>query len=109
VKPRDIKNPPEPFRVAATYKKEDGWVVSYIDETGDFQLVDPGVETLVQISAFLKAVTEDPAISRENLAAELGTSVRKVRTLAKKLGFTRTAGRFGKWVQKAELNTVSIN
>jgi hypothetical protein len=109
VKPRDIKNPPEPFRVAATYKKEDGQIISYIDESGDFQLVDPRVETFVQNSAFLKAVTEDPAISRENLAAELGTSVRQVRTLAKKLGFTRTAGRFGKWIQKAELNSVTVN
>ena len=41
IKPRDLVNPPPPFRLAATYKKDGAALpVSHIDETGDFAIVN---------------------------------------------------------------------
>ena len=100
LKPRDFE-PPAPFRIAASYQSADGSIKSYIDESGDFHLVEAAAVIAAQEKAFIKLITEDPAISRDNLAADLGTSTHKVRTLAKKLGYERGSGRHGTWFSKA--------
>jgi hypothetical protein len=106
LKPRDFE-PPAPFRIAASYLSEDGSVKSYIDEVGDFQIVQSADVQAAQERAFLKAVTEEPSISREDLAAELATTERKVRTLSKRLGYERGQGRYGVWFMKT-INSTPI-
>jgi len=99
LKPRDFE-PPAPFRIAASYQSEDGSIKSYIDESGDFHFIEAAHIKAAQESAFIKAITEDPAISREDLAVDLGSTPHKVRMLAEKLGYGRPKGRFGKWFPK---------
>jgi hypothetical protein len=103
VKPKDIKKPPKPFRLAATYKKDDGTIISYVDETGDFHFVELAAVLLEQNNTFFKIVTEDPTISAEKLAAEMGMPIRKLRSIAKNLDYVRVKGRFGRWIPKSEL------
>ena len=45
-------------------------------------------------------MTDDPSISRDDLAAELGISTHKIRAIAKRLGYERGAGRHGTWLSK---------
>jgi hypothetical protein len=97
VKPRDIKNPPKPFRIAATYMKEDGKIVSHIDESHDFFLVESAAVIAELESQFIKVVTADSSISRADLASDLGISEHALRKLAKKLGWSRPPSRNGIW------------
>ncbi len=97
VKPRDIKNPPKPFRIAATYQKEDKTIVSYIDESHDFFLVESAAVIAELESKFIKVVTADSSISRADLASDLGISEHALRKLAKKLGWSRPPSRNGVW------------
>jgi hypothetical protein len=98
VKDRDIRNPPKPFRIAARYIKEDGTRASFIDETGDFHLVESAAVIADLESKFVKIVAEgNPTINREDLAAELGISERALRKLANKLGWKRPSTANGAW------------
>jgi hypothetical protein len=97
VKPRDIKNPPKPFRIAATYLNAEGKSVSYIDESQDFHIVESFVVQQELEVEFLKIIHSDSTISRQELAAELGIPERAVRKLAKKLGWSRPAVKNGEW------------
>jgi hypothetical protein len=98
VKDRDIRNPPKPFRIAARYIKEDGTRASFIDETGDFHLVESAAVIADLESKFIKIVAEgNPTINREDLAAELGISERALRKLANKLGWKRPSTANGAW------------
>jgi hypothetical protein len=99
LKPRDF-DPPAPFRVAASYQSESGPIKSYIDESGDFQVVESATVKAAEERAFIKAISEDPAISRDDLASDLGTTPNKIRTLAKRLGYERSVGRHGTWFSK---------
>jgi AAA domain/Bifunctional DNA primase/polymerase, N-terminal len=105
VKARDIKNPPQPFKIAATYKNEVGEIVSHIDESGDFQTVELAAVIAAQDQYFVTTVMEDPQISREDLAKLLGTTQYHIRIRAKKLGFFRTSGRYGKWIHESQIPT----
>lgn len=97
VKPRDIKNPPKPFRIAATYLNAEGKSISYIDESQDFHIVESFVVQQELEVKFLKIIHSDATISRQELAAELGIPERAVRKLAKKLGWSRPAVKNGEW------------
>ena len=103
VKARDIKNPPQPFKIAATYKNNEGQIVSHIDESGDFQVIDQADVVAAQDQDFVTLVMADPKISRDDLAKELGTTQYSIRARSKRLGFVRTAGRFGKWIHQSEI------
>ena len=106
VKDRDIKNPPKPFRLAARYIKDDGTRASFIDETGDFHLVESAAVLQDLESKFLKIVAEtDPTINREDLAGELGVTQHALRKLAKKLGWARPATTNGAWANLPERST----
>ena len=100
VKSRDIKNPPKPFRIAATYQKEDKTIVSYIDESGDFHMVESAAVQMELEGKFLKLVVDDPSISRADIAALLGMTEHNVRKLANKAGWIRPATRNGLWATK---------
>jgi hypothetical protein len=100
VKARDMKNPPVPFKIAASYKSEAGDIVSYIDESGDFHVIETAAVIAAQDQDFITTVMEDPQISREDLAKTLGTTQHHIRGRAKRLGFVRTLGRHGKWQHK---------
>lgn len=104
VKDRDIAHPPKPFRVALRYIKEDGTRASYIDESGDIHMVESAAVQADLDSRFVKLVTEDSSVSREDIAKELRLSSRHVRLLAKRLGWNRSVGRYGSWVLMAEQN-----
>lgn len=98
VKDRDIRNPPKPFRIAARYIKADGSRASYIDEIGDFHLIESAAVLQDLESKFIKIVAEtDPTINREDLAGELGITQHALRKLAKKLGWSRPATTNGRW------------
>jgi hypothetical protein len=98
VKDRDIKNPPKPFRIAARYIKNDGTRASFIDETGDFHLIESSAVLKDLESKFIKIVAEgDPTINREDLAGELGITEHALRKLAKQLGWSRPAITNGSW------------
>jgi len=99
LKPRDF-DPPAPFRIAASYQSQDGSIKSHIGEEGDFHLVEVAAVKAAQETAFVKAITVDPSISREELATDLGITVRKIRALAKQLGYERSQGRYGTWFSK---------
>ena len=87
VKPRDIKNPPKPFRLAATYRKQDGTIVSYIDESGDFEVVEAAAVLQNLESKCLKIIAEtDTTINRTDLAAELGVSDRALSRPSEEAG-----------------------
>jgi hypothetical protein len=102
VKPRDFE-PPAPFKIAASYRKEDGTIASYIDEVGDFHLVETAAVIESEDRAFIKAINDEPTIPAEHLAEELGISNRKLRRLQRRLGYVKTLGRFGKWIPKVQL------
>jgi Bifunctional DNA primase/polymerase, N-terminal/AAA domain len=108
LKPRDF-DPPSPFRVAASYQSADGSVKSYVDEDGDFQYVESAAVKEAEDRAFIKAITADPSISREDLAIDLGSTERKIRTLAKRLGYERSVGRHGTWFSRPAKSTPTIN
>lgn len=97
VKDRDIKNPPQPFRIALRYKKEDGTLGSLIDETGDIQIVEPAVAQAALERNFVKLVTENPTISQEELQEALRLTKHAAGVLKRKLGWSRSMGRYGVW------------
>src|SRR4029077_1416127 len=90
------------FKIAATYKTEAGDIVSYIDESGDFHVIEKAAVIAAQDADFITTVVEDPQISREDLAKALGTTQHHIRARAKRLGFVRTLGRHGRWQHKDE-------
>jgi hypothetical protein len=96
VKARDFEAP-KPFKIAASYKKADDTIASYIDEDGDFHVIEVATVMQSQDDAFIKAINEEPTISREDLAEDLSTTVRKIRTQSRRLGYERGNGRYGKW------------
>jgi hypothetical protein len=95
VKPRDFV-PPIPFKIAASYQKADGSIVSYIDETGDFHLLESAAVQQQIDSKFCKIVIDDPSISRADLAAELGVKDNDIRKISKRLGWSKGSSR-GTW------------
>src|ERR1700749_2765031 len=83
VKDRDIRNPPKPFRIAARYIKDDGTPGRFIDETGNFPLLESSAVLQDLEPKFIKIVAEtDPTINREDLAGELGITQHALRKLA---------------------------
>jgi hypothetical protein len=109
VKPRDFE-PPVPFKIAASYKKGDGKIVSYINETGDFHVIEMAAVIFSQDEAFIKAISDDPTVSSENLAEDLGISTRKLRSQIRRLGYSRTHGKHGRWILKSQPSpTVYLN
>jgi len=58
VKPRDFE-PPAPFKIAASYRKDDGTIESYINEEGDFHLVETAAVIESEDRAFFKAINDE--------------------------------------------------
>jgi hypothetical protein len=106
LKPRDFE-PPAPFRIAASYQSDDGTIKSFIDESGDFNLVQAVEVIQAEEKAFLKAVTQDETLSRKELAGLLNWTEYKVRSVSKKLGYMRSDGRHGTWFLRTMNSTAA--
>lgn len=96
LKPRDFDGPAA-FRIAASYRSEDGTIKSYLDESGDFCVVEPAEVLAVQEKVFIQTIIAQPEISRDALADKLALSSRQFRKLATELGYVRSEGPHGKW------------
>jgi len=80
IKPRDLVNPPPPFRLAATYKKEGSvFPVSHINETGDFVVVNPDETTQRVLASLLRLVANNPDAKVKDLAEATGLKEYTVR------------------------------
>jgi hypothetical protein len=98
VKPRDFE-PPEPFRCGLTYKASDGTLHSYLDEIGDFLILNK-----IQVAGdlegrFVKAVKDFPQASIVDLVEMLGDKRWKILNIAKKLQWSKKRG--GDWMQSS--------
>src|ERR1700723_525050 len=96
VKPRDFE-PPEPFRCGLTYKANDGTLHSYLDEIGDFLILNK-----IQVAGnleerFVKAVKEFPQASLVDLVEILGEKRWRILNISKKLHWSKKRG--GDWTQ----------
>ena len=93
IKPRDLVNPPAPFRLAATYKKPGHALpVSWINETGNFKPVDWADTMRRNADALVRLVTADPDMSLEDLTSETGLKKYTVQKTLKALGWHRVKG-----------------
>jgi hypothetical protein len=91
VKERDFQAP-FPFHLIAK-KKVNGLIVSTIDTTGDFELVEFGQEVDERNAALAKAIIENPHIPREALAVRIRVGKNTVVSLAQKLGWEKKNNR----------------
>ena len=97
VKPRDF-DPPRPFRIAATIKK-DNKIVSVIDRDGDFSFIEGLAIQEERDQRLVNFLLANNTVSRKDLAEEFHMTEWKVRQLAKKLGWTKSEGPRGLWVR----------
>jgi AAA domain len=100
VKPRDFQ-PPMPFKVAASYKNGEDKVISFIDETGDFFVIEAADVIEQQNAKFLKLILETPNIGKKELLQDMGMTEWQLRTLSGKLGYQRGKGSHGRWSKKS--------
>jgi hypothetical protein len=92
VKPRDF-DPPAPFRIAATYMKSGSlFPVSYIDETGDFKMLDVAETLEDQEESLLKLIQEYPSITLKELEEHTGIKTWKIQKSLQSLGWVRPRG-----------------
>ena len=88
VKPRDFI-PPEPFRLLAKKREENGTIVSVIDTTGDFAMIDYAREIDERNNALVKAIIQNPTISRDALAERIKVGKNKISEIAAELGWEK--------------------
>jgi hypothetical protein len=93
LKPRDFE-PPIPFRIAMTQKSEQGLVkvVSVIDQYRDFLVVTKYASEQASGEALERLVTEDPAISLEELARATGQTTWAIRKALKARHWIKSRG-----------------
>jgi hypothetical protein len=91
VKPRDF-TPPDPFRLTAK-KRENGIIVSSLDTTGDFEMVDYRREMDELNTALAQAIVENPTVTTEALALRLNINKNKITALARNLGWEKATNR----------------
>lgn len=99
VKARDYE-PMAPFKVAATYRSGDK-IISWINESGDFAVIEAGEVIEQQQSQFLKIIIENDKASLEEVAEELGIAKTAVLRMARITGYIRTKGGYGRWMKKS--------
>jgi hypothetical protein len=96
VKPRDFE-PPKPFKIAATYRKDGGELVSYIDTTGDLALLEPEAVQFGLDSRVINMIVADPGCSRPEIAETLGIQEWTVRKITQRLGWIKSRRTGSKW------------
>jgi len=96
VKPRDFE-PPKPFKIAATYRKDDGQIVSWIDTMGDFLMLESEAVQRSMDSRFLKMVIADPNCSRQEVSESLGIKEWTIRKMSQRLGWTKERTPGSRW------------
>jgi hypothetical protein len=91
VKPRDLKNPPLPFRIALKRKpgqdENNGRPVSVIDETGDVQYIGPEAVKSKAGNLLDFTLATDPYSSQNKLTKDLKLRREQVKDLAEKRGW----------------------
>jgi hypothetical protein len=92
VKPRDFI-PPLPFRLVAKKRNEKGEIVSVIDTTGDFEMVDYIREMDERNNALAQAIVQNPTISRDALAERLKVGKNRISGLAESLGWEKVSNK----------------
>lgn len=93
IKPRDLINPPAPFRLAATYKKEGhAFPVSWIDETGNFQAVGFAETAKRNASKLVNLVKTNPEMTVTDLIEETGIKKHTIQQTLRGLGWHRVKG-----------------
>jgi len=93
IKPRDLVNPPAPFRLAATYKKEGSvFPVSHINETGDFVIVNPEETTKRVLANLLRLVGNNPDAKVKDLAEATGLKEYTIRQELRRHGWHSVQG-----------------
>jgi hypothetical protein len=110
VKPRDF-DPPQPFKIAATYKKDESILpVSWIDETGDFHLVEIGESLKHEDTALTDLIKNYPTMSLDDVAEQTGLRKWKVQRKLQDLGWTKSRGPNSGWSQNrpASLDNVVV-
>jgi hypothetical protein len=92
VKPRDFV-PPPPFRIAATHRKAGNILpISYINETGDFQIVKPGETLRIQTDRIKQLVSENPTITIKSVIGQSGLKKYQVEAELANLGLQKPRG-----------------
>ncbi len=102
VKPRDFI-PPEPFRLVAKKRDEKGAIISLIETTGDFAMVDYIREIDERNKALAQAIVQNPTISVLALAERIKTDKNKITGLANLLGWEKVNNR-APWTQIKDRN-----
>jgi len=93
IKPRDLVNPPPPFRLAATYKKDGAALpVSHIDETGDFAIVNSEETAKRVVTNLLRVVAENPDFKVRDLAEAIGLKEHVIRRELRTRGWHSVQG-----------------
>lgn len=98
LKAREFDEPPA-FKIAAKYKNAEGKLISFINESGDFQFVESFVAVVDEESKFLKIIysEEGKKDSTETVAKKLGVTAKKASSIAKRAGYKRDKAPNGEW------------
>jgi hypothetical protein len=100
VKPRDLENPPAPFRIALKYRGQDAKIHSHIDEDGDVKLVTIG-ETLAENSAaVIRLITEEPHISLAEIVERTKIPRYRVMRIASEAQYHKPFGPKASWAKE---------
>lgn len=93
IKPRDLVSPPAPFRLAATYKKGGStFPASWIDETGNFQIVGYAETAKRNAEKLVHLIKNSPEMTVADLVEETGIKKHTVQQTLKVLGWHRVKG-----------------
>jgi hypothetical protein len=107
VKARDF-TAPEPFRVAASRKREErdgniiGKTVSIIDEYHDFRVISENVGKQAKTDRVVGMVESDPSMTLKELQKATGLSIWEIRKALRNAGLKSTGvkGARGSWAKK---------
>src|SRR6266446_5678866 len=102
VKARDFI-PPEPFRLLAKKRDENGAIVSMIDKNGDFAMVDYIREMDERNNALAQAIVQNPTISVQELSERIKIDKNKITGLVKSLGWEKVT-KMSPWTRIEDRN-----
>lgn len=97
VKPRDFV-PPKPFKIAATVR-ENGQILSVIDRSGDFLMLEKPSITGDKERIIAEMIMEDPQVSMKTVAQQIRSTEWDARQVAKRLGWKKGKGPGSRWVR----------
>jgi hypothetical protein len=105
VKPRDLENPPAPFRIALKYRSPDGTIRSHIDDTGDVKLVTIGETLTENANAVEQLFITYPQITVSAIVEKTSIPKYRVVQIAEERGYYKPHGSYGKWMKETPEET----